>query len=86
MIKKIFLLLLGVMAILAVYAALQPPEFNVARSKTINAQPEAIFPLINDFHSWEKWSPWAKIDPAMKETFEGAPSGEGAIYTWAGNY
>src|SRR5678815_2422355 len=34
---------------------------------------------------WEAWSPWAKIDPAMKQTFEGSPAGTGAIYTWAGN-
>jgi hypothetical protein len=26
-----------------------------------------------------------KRDPAMKKTFEGAPSGVGAIYTWSGN-
>ena len=40
---------------------------------------------MNDFHKWEAWNPWAKLDPAMKQTYEGAPAGSGAIYAWAGN-
>ena len=30
-------------------------------------------------------SPWAKLDPSMKKTHEGAPAGTGAIYSWSGN-
>jgi len=40
---------------------------------------------VNDFHKWEAWNPWAKLDPAMKQAYEGAPAGIGAIYTWSGN-
>jgi hypothetical protein len=40
---------------------------------------------VNDFHNWTAWSPWAKLDPAMKQTYEGAPAGTGAVSTWAGN-
>jgi hypothetical protein len=40
---------------------------------------------VNDFHNWEAWNPWGKTDPAMKQTYEGAPAGPGAIYTWVGN-
>jgi hypothetical protein len=29
--------------------------------------------------------PRGKIDPAMKQAYEGAPVGTGAIYTWSGN-
>jgi len=49
------------------------------------APPATVFAQVNDFHKWEAWNPWAKIDPAMKETYEGAPAGVGAVYTWAGN-
>jgi hypothetical protein len=31
------------------------------------------------------WSPWAKLDPNAKNSFEGPESGEGAIFRWAGN-
>jgi hypothetical protein len=40
---------------------------------------------VNDFHRWGAWNPWAKLDPGMKQTFEGAPAGVGAVYTWAGD-
>jgi hypothetical protein len=44
-----------------------------------------VFAQVNDFHNWKAWSPWAKRDPAMEETHEGAASGTGAIYSWRGN-
>jgi hypothetical protein len=44
-----------------------------------------VFAEVNDFHNWEAWSPWAKLDPGMKKTYEGAPAGTGAIFRWSGN-
>jgi uncharacterized protein YndB with AHSA1/START domain len=63
----------------------QPAEFKVVRSAKISAPPEKIFPQVNDFHQWAAWSPWAKMDPACKNTFAGAPAGTGAMLSWAGN-
>ncbi len=73
-----------IFAILAI-AASRPGSFVVQRATTINAPPERIFPLINDFHSWPLWSPWEKLDPAMKRTYGGAPAGVGAVYEWFGS-
>lgn len=70
---------------LVVIVALQPSDFRVTRSTTISAPPPAVFAQVNDFHKWQAWNPWGKIDPAMKQTYEGAPAGTGAIYTWSGN-
>ncbi|MEO8371406.1 MAG: SRPBCC family protein [Candidatus Solibacter sp.] len=67
------------------FAATRPNSFRVERSVAVQAPPEQIFPLINDFHNWREWSPYEKLDPAMKKTFTGAPSGPGAVYQWAGN-
>src|SRR5438128_1422292 len=64
---------------------MQPAQYTVSRSTSISAAPGDIFPLVNDFHNWDGWSPWAKIDPAMKVTYEGPPAGNGAIYSWKGN-
>ena len=44
-----------------------------------------MFPLLNDFHQWGRWSPWEKLDPNMKRMFDGPPSGPGASYSWSGN-
>jgi hypothetical protein len=70
---------------LLVFIAIQPSEYRVVRSATIAAPASTVFAQVNDFHNWEAWSPWAKIDPAMKQTYEGAPAGAGAVYTWSGN-
>jgi len=59
--------------------------FTVQRSTTIKAAPGKIVSLINDFRNWPSWSPWEKLDPAMKRTVGGAPSGKGATYEWDGN-
>lgn len=74
-----------VVVLVAGIVALQPAEFRVARTATIAAPASAVFAQVNDFRNWEAWSPWARRDPAMRKTFEGAPAGVGAVYTWAGN-
>jgi hypothetical protein len=85
MIKKILIGLAVVVVVLVVFIALQSSTYRVERSATMNAPAPMVFAQVNDFHKWNAWSPWAKLDPAMKQTFEGAPAGTGAVYTWAGN-
>ena len=73
------------LAIVLVLAATKPNSFSVQRATSIKAPAEKIFPLINDFHQWGTWSPYENKDPAMKRTFSGAASGNGAVYAWDGN-
>ena len=67
------------------YASSQPDTFTVSRTANINAAPEKIFPFLNDFNMWGRWSPYEKMDPAMQRIIAGAASGVGATYAWAGN-
>lgn len=85
MIKKILLVLVLAIAGFAVYVALQPDEYRIDRSLTMAAAPAAVFEQVNDFHKWDAWSPWVKIDPHCKVSFEGPSSGQGAIFRWDGN-
>ena len=85
MLKTIALIIVLAIAALLVFAATRPDTFSVQRSATIQAPPEKIFAVVNDFHRWTEWSPWEKLDPGMKRTQSGAPSGKGAIYEWYGN-
>jgi len=85
MLKRILIALAVIVVALVSVVAMQPSEFRIARTATIAAPVPAVFAQVNDVHNWEAWSPWAKLDPAMKKTYEGAPAGTGAIYTWAGN-
>ena len=83
---KIIVIVLAVVVIgIVIVIALQPAEFRVARSATMAAPAPAVFAQVNDFHKWRAWNPWGKIDPAMKQSYAGAPSGTGTIYTWSGN-
>jgi len=63
----------------------RPDEFRVTRSTTIAASPAAVFAQVNDFHHWDAWSPWARLDPACKNTFAGPPAGKDAQFAWEGN-
>lgn len=85
MLKKIALVIVVLVAALLAFAATKPDSFRVQRTASIKAPPEKIFPLISDLKRWNAWSPWEKLDPAMKRTHSGAASGKGAVYEWAGN-
>lgn len=85
MFKKIALAVVVLVAAVLLFAATRPDSFRVQRSTSIKAPAEKIFPLIADFHAWGAWSPWEKLDPTMKRTHSGAPSGKGAVYAWDGN-
>ena len=85
MIKKVALALVAVIACILLYAATRPDSFTVHRSMTMKAPPDKVFALVNDLHNWGQWSPWEKLDPAMKRTHSGAASGTGAVYAWDGN-
>lgn len=80
------LLALAFIAILfIVVIAGRPDEFVVARSATIAAPPEKVFPHVNDLRKWKAWSPWARLDPNTNSSFSGADAGVGAAMAWAGN-
>jgi len=83
--KFVVLFIAAAIAVVCVAAAMRPDMMNVSRSATMAAAPAAVFEQVNDFHKWEAWSPWVKIDPNAKTSYEGATSGEGAKFNWSGN-
>lgn len=85
MFSTILIILVVIIAAVLLYAATRPNDFVTTRTADINAPPEAIFPLINDFSRWPSWSPYEKLDPDMKRTLSGAASGKGAAYAWDSN-
>ena len=83
MVWTIVVVVLLLLAAVLAFAATRPGAFTIQRSASINAPPERIFALIEDFHSWALWSPYEKLDPAMTKTFSGAAAGIGTIYAWS---
>ena len=85
MLKKILLALLALIVVLVIVVAVQPSDFRITRKAVIPAPPDAVFEQLNDFQKWNAWSPWAKLDPKAKNSFEGPVSGVGAKFLWSGN-
>ena len=85
MATKIFMVIPIVVVVFAGIVALQPSDFRIARTAHMRAPAPAVFAQVNDFHKWEAWNPWGKLDPAMKQTYQTAPRRTGAVYTWTGN-
>ena len=85
MLTKILIAIAAVLVVLIIVIALQPSTFRIARSATISAPPSAVFEQVNELRKWEAWSPFVKMDPSMKLTYEGPQAGLGASQTWVGN-
>jgi len=72
-----YIVLAAVAALVVVFlivVATRPADFRIERRATIAAPPSVVFDQVNDFRNWSAWSPWAKLDPAMKETYDGPPA------------
>jgi hypothetical protein len=85
MLKRIAVIAAVLFAVLLLVVSTRPSHLHVERSMSMAAPPSVVFPLIDDFHAWQSWSPWEKLDPNMKREITGAPHGKGALYSWFGN-
>lgn len=88
---KVVKILLGVLATLAVLFAiggmLLPSEQHVERSIVVNADPAEVFSLVNDYREFNKWSPWATLDPeGTRYEFSGPAAGVGAKMSWSSEH
>jgi len=80
--------LIGVVALAIVVVAiglLLPSGTHVERSIAIQAPPATVFAVVNGFRNFNRWSPWAELDPQARHAHTGPAQGVGAKMTWAGN-
>jgi hypothetical protein len=85
MLVKILIAVVIVVLGLAAFVATRPAEFRVTRTASFAAPAPAVFAQVNELRKWEAWSPWAKKDPQMKQSYEGPAAGAGAVTSWVGN-
>ena len=85
MLKWTLAALAAVIVVFLIVVALQPTDFRIERSATMRAPAPAAFAQVNDFQNWQAWSPWEKVDPALKRQYGGPKAGTGAVYAWQGN-
>ena len=60
-------------------------SFSLTREARIDADPDTIHAILDDFHAWQGWSPWEEMDPELERSYSGAEKGVGAHYAWSGN-
>jgi len=80
-VRKGVIILFALVAVMLLGGFILPSQVHVERQALIEASPEAVFAEISDFNQWEKWSPWANIDPDADFAVEG--EGVGQKMTWA---
>ena len=80
--KYLLLLILVVVIGGLIYAAIQPSNYDVSRSKVIKAPISSVFNTINDLKTWEKWGPWHDEDSTIVVTYGDKTVGVGANNSW----
>ena len=85
MAMNVLLLVAVLVGAVLLLAATRPDTFRVERRVVINRPAVDFFSLLADFHHWTRWSPWEGVDPDLKRTYSGSPSGAGSVYEWEGN-
>lgn len=81
-IKWVIRLIVALAVIFVGGAFLLPKETAVARTVTMNAAPEVIFPYIANLRANQSWSPWLDRDPDIQLAFNDVPEGVGAAMSW----
>ncbi len=80
--KYILLLLLLVFIASVVFVATLKPDFDIVRTKTINASKSVVYNYVNDFKNWENFGSWKQDDPKMKFKYSKNTIGKGSFYSW----
>lgn len=78
-----FLVLLGLLLIMALAGYSLPKKSQVQRSILINAPSKDIYKTICSFESFKIWNPWSVKDPNIIVEIQG--EGIGSYYKWKGN-
>ncbi len=80
--KYLFLLLLIVLVGGAIYFGTKDGNFDVAKSKVINAPAEVVYDNVKDYKNWAIWGPWMNQDENIEIFYTEKTEGEGASYSW----
>jgi len=83
--RKVLLGIGGLLILLTLVAYLLPRSVHVERSTVIAAPRATVFTIVNSFTHFNKWSPWAALDPNAKYTYEGPVAGVGPRMIWVGD-
>jgi effector-binding domain-containing protein len=79
--KKISFSLLLIVFVIVTIGFLLPRKIHVERTRIMKAPVELLFDQVNTLTNWNNWSPWNRLDTAMKIEYHGI-TGTGSGYSW----
>jgi hypothetical protein len=83
--KTIGIVLVTLIALFLIIPLFVKNTYRVEKSVDIQAEKEIVFDYMRHFENFDKWSPWAELDPNMEVEITGTDGEEGATYYWKGN-
>ncbi len=82
--KYLLFLILLVIIGSAIYFGTKDGTYDIQDSIFVPAAPEVVYDKVNDFKSWESWTPWKQNDSNMVFNLAEKTSDEGASFSWEG--
>jgi hypothetical protein len=83
--KKITMVILGLIALLLIVALFVKKEYAVVREVTINKPRQVVFDYVKYLKNQDNYSVWAKLDPNMKKDYSGTDGTLGFVSAWESN-
>lgn len=80
--KYVLFVLLILIIGAAVYVGVQPNEYEVVRSHTMQVPQAVIYENVIDYKTWENWSAWIEEKPETKISYHDVTKGVGGSYSW----
>lgn len=83
--KKVLIGIAAVALIVVVVGLFLPRHVALERTEVVDAPPATVFALVDDFHRFNDWSPWAALDASATYSYDGPRAGVGARLSWTGD-
>jgi len=83
-IKGIFFIILGIVALMFIVALFLPSQYTVKRSIEIDKPIGAVYGFVADFNNFHSWNPWTPLEPNHSFSVTGDSGQVGQKYYWEG--
>lgn len=84
--KKILIALAIILAIPLIVALFIEKDYAIVKETTINRPKDEVFAYIKYLRNQDHYSVWSKMDPNMKQTFEGVDGTVGFVNSWESDH
>lgn len=83
LLKWLLILIVSAVGAFLVVGFMLPDTVRLERSIVLQSKPATVYAVLNGFRHFNKWSPWAELDPNTQYTVEGPITGVGAKQSWS---